>query len=117
MWFDNATIHGSLINKGDAMRVAASAVAVPKSCPVTVPVPIGDRPVDAHLYQLDPDLVDAADPLVVTDGRLLGRIGLAQLRFAPWALGSAAQAHRLVHRGAQGRPLPLGVSCTSQLSS
>lgn len=113
VWFDNATIHGSLINEGDAMRVAASAVAVPRSCPITVPVPVGDRPIDADLYELDPDLVDAADPLVVTDGRLLGRIGLAQLEFAPWAVGVAAQAHRLVHRGAQGRRLPPGVSCTA----
>ncbi len=112
VWFDNATIHGSLINEGGAMRIAASAVAVPRSCPATVPVPVGDRPVDAQLYELDLDGVDVSDPLVVTDGRSLGRIGLAQLRFAPWALGLAARSHRLVHPGAQGRRLPPGVSCT-----
>lgn len=112
VWFDSATIHGSLVNRGSALRLAVSALAVPVSVPITVPVVAPGRsgsgqPPVVELRRIDPIVaLGEAPPPPIGNAPLVGTVGLDRLAFSPWALRTAIALHRLRHSSPPGAAIP-----------
>lgn len=112
IWFDQAAIHGSLPNLGDALRLGVSAVAQPKACRATFP-----RARDSHergiadVFWLPLSAAAASRPPTLDDARRVGTVGLDRMAFTPDDLDRACRLHARLHPGAPGVPVPAGTSC------
>ena len=104
--FDNALIHGSLVNRGAGPRIAVSAIITPEGMRVTIPVAVGDGvPTHATLRGSDPhrSLDEPSPP--VSEWEDLGTIALRPLTFGVRGLDAACRLHARLCPGAPGDPM------------
>lgn len=104
--FDNALIHGSLVNRGAGPRIAVSAIITPEDVRVTIPVATGDGvPTHAILRGSDRHRpLDQPSP-PVSEWEDLGTVALRPLTFGPRGLDAACRLHALLCPGAPGVPM------------
>lgn len=107
--FDNALIHGSLVNRGAGPRIAVSAIITPEGVRVTIPVAVGDGvPTHATLRGSDPNRpLDQPSP-PVAEWEDLGTVALRPLTFGARGLDAACRFHTLLCPGAPGDPMGPG---------
>ncbi|MCU1368908.1 MAG: phytanoyl-CoA dioxygenase family protein [Ilumatobacteraceae bacterium] len=109
VWFDHATIHGSLENQGNDLRAAVSAFVVPSRRQLTIPIPstVSDpRCVDV----LGIDARDVcADLSTLRLDNIIEQVQLDLLCFGPRSVGLTARLHAALHRSAPGVPIPAGL--------
>jgi hypothetical protein len=109
VWFDHATIHGSLENQGDDLRVAVSAFVVPSRRQLTIPIPsAADGPSCVDVLGIDARDV-CAEPTTLRLDNVIGRVQLDRLSFGPRSVGLSARLHAALHRSAPGVPIPAGL--------
>lgn len=109
--FDQALIHGSLVNRSGATRIGASAVVVPCASDLTIPMPVdGPSPGSIDLYRMEVDRATGATPPILTDGEHLGHIRLDRLAVRPRGLDAACRLQHALHPGGAGIPIPGGIS-------
>lgn len=109
--FDNALIHGSLVNRSGLTRLGASAVIVPRESDLTIPVPVdGPSPASIDLYRMEVDRATGAIPPTLTDGEHLGRIRLAALEVGPRGLDAVCRLQAALYPGGPGIRIPRGIS-------